>query len=181
MNPDCNVKKVASSRLYLSIVLPLIVLLLSCNDESQKDSKANLPESYLYSIPVQKNDGWQVASLSDEAQTHFVALMDSIYKENNGYRFIDSILVIKGNKLVFDEVIRTELDIADTWANNTDVDLHILNSVTKSFVSALVGIAIDQNYIEGVDVKVHDYFSHKQPVANWSEEKANITLKNWLE
>jgi CubicO group peptidase (beta-lactamase class C family) len=37
-------------------------------------------------------------------------------------------------------------------------DAHFLASVTKSFTSALVGIAIDKGYIEGVDQKIVDFF-----------------------
>ncbi len=38
---------------------------------------------------------------------------------------------------------------------------HDLFSVTKSFVSTLVGIAIDQGYIESLDTPVLDFFSNK--------------------
>ena len=36
--------------------------------------------------------------------------------------------------------------------------LHELQSVTKSFTSTLIGIAIKEGYIEGTDVKMLDYF-----------------------
>ena len=44
----------------------------------------------------------------------------------------------------------------------------------------MIGIAIVKGYLPSVDVKVHDYFWDKQPIANWSEQKANITLRDWL-
>ncbi len=182
MNYVGGCKMLTLSRLFVIGSIACVTLLTSCGGDSKKEPQPSLPDNYSYSIPVQKNDGWQVASLSEAeiADRPIQTLMDNIYKNNDSYRFIDSVLIIKDNKLVLDEVLRTELDLADSWANNTDIDLHILNSVTKSFVSALVGIAIDQGYIEGVEVKVHDYFTHKQPIENWREEKTDITLKNWL-
>jgi len=42
---------------------------------------------------------------------------------------------------------------------------HVLYSVTKSFVSALIGIAIEGGYIEGVDKTVIDFFPDKHPTS----------------
>lgn len=164
------------------LLFPLIVL-FGCGSDSEKPSKDVAQTSdYSYQQPNTSNDGWQTAHLNEFGidAAPYESLVGKINQQLDGYRYIDSVMVIKNEKIIFDENFRIELDIADGWANNNDIELHILNSVTKSFTSALIGIAIDQGYIAGVDVKVHDYFSHKLPVNNWSDTKANISLKNWL-
>ncbi len=161
-----------------------ISLIQACGSESTPDAPVIPRDSspYSYQQPELSNDGWSIGHINDfgiEA-TAFDAMMNNIRTGKYGYRFIDSVVIIKNNTIIFDEQMRTELDLADSWANNTDLELHILNSVTKSFTSALIGIAIDQAYIENTDVKIHDYFQHKQPIANWSQNKEELTLKNWL-
>ncbi|TPH15592.1 serine hydrolase domain-containing protein [Litorilituus lipolyticus] len=155
--------------------------LFSCGS----DSKSNSPETaleYSYKQPELKGDGWQTAHLSDYSidVEPYEKLVDKINRNALNYRHIDSVTIIKEEKIIFEQSFRTSLDLADSWANNQDLELHILNSVTKSVTSALIGIAIDQDYIDSVNVKVHDYFQHKLPVDNWHESKGDITLKNWL-
>lgn len=56
---------------------------------------------------------------------------------------------------------------------------HQIHSCTKSIVSALVGIAIDEGYIESVDQSVLDLFPEKFPrIKNSDKEK--ITLRHLL-
>ncbi|MFN8372593.1 MAG: hypothetical protein U0694_06915 [Anaerolineae bacterium] len=52
-------------------------------------------------------------------------------------------------------------------------------SVTKSIISTLVGIAIDQGFIESVDQSIWDFFS-QEGVANMDERKASITIADLL-
>ncbi|MDF2176931.1 serine hydrolase [Aliiglaciecola sp. CAU 1673] len=162
----------------------ILVVLSACGGGSDSNSTppSAPPSAYSYQAPAAANDGWQTAHLADFGINDYAltTMMDNIRNDVSGYRFVDHVLIVKNNKLLFDEPIRTSLDIADGWANNQDINLHVLNSVTKSVVSSLIGIAIDQGLIPGVDVKVHDYFQHKQPIGNWTEAKSNITLKNWL-
>ena len=56
---------------------------------------------------------------------------------------------------------------------------HIIHSVTKSIMSALIGIAIEQGYIESVDVPFVEFFPDKQ-VAITDEQMREITLKDLL-
>jgi CubicO group peptidase (beta-lactamase class C family) len=56
---------------------------------------------------------------------------------------------------------------------------HVLYSCTKSFVSTLVGIAIDRGYISGVDVPVEDVFAN-QVFQNQDAQKREMTLENLL-
>ena len=56
---------------------------------------------------------------------------------------------------------------------------HIIYSCTKSVISALVGIAINKGYIEGVDQLVLDFFP-KRTVANLDADKETMTLEDVL-
>lgn len=56
-------------------------------------------------------------------------------------------------------------------------ELHDLYSVTKSFVSTLVGIAIDQGFIESLDTPVLDFFPDKA-FTNVDDRKKAMTLRD---
>jgi CubicO group peptidase (beta-lactamase class C family) len=56
---------------------------------------------------------------------------------------------------------------------------HIIYSCTKSVVSALVGIAIEEGYIEGVDQPVLDFFPERA-VTNLDADKQAMTLEDVL-
>jgi CubicO group peptidase (beta-lactamase class C family) len=58
--------------------------------------------------------------------------------------------------------------------------LHPCYSVTKSFTSALIGIAIDQGYINGVDDNLLDFFPEYEDIANLDDTKKSIMLKHVL-
>ena len=174
-----NLIQILTNRLIAIFTLSLI--LSACSDGS---SSGELPpeSGYQYQKPLQFNDGWSTASLLDYniSTQNIEVLVANIIDQKAGYRYIDSIAISHKGTLVLDENFRTSLDFADDWANNRDLDLHVINSVTKSVTSALIGIAIDQGYIESVEVPVHDYFQHKLPIANWDSDKANVRLHDWL-
>ncbi len=77
-------------------------------------------------------------------------------------------------------VIRNGYMVSETYFPGYTADTrHTLYSVTKSFVSTLVGIAIDKGYIIGVDKPVQDFFPGKT-FANPSAQKQGMTLENLL-
>jgi CubicO group peptidase (beta-lactamase class C family) len=57
--------------------------------------------------------------------------------------------------------------------------LHLLNSVTKSVMSAAIGIAIDEGVITSIEDPVLDYFPD-QTFENPSDFKSRLTIKNLL-
>jgi CubicO group peptidase (beta-lactamase class C family) len=57
--------------------------------------------------------------------------------------------------------------------------MHDIASVTKSFTSTLIGIAIDKGYIDGVHLRVLDFFPERT-VANLDARKQAMTLENLL-
>jgi CubicO group peptidase (beta-lactamase class C family) len=97
---------------------------------------------------------------------------------------VHGILIVKNGKLVFEEYFPGYEfgPRSNDWQGNYryfDWDtVHFLGSSTKSFVSALVGIAIDKNFIENEKVTMFYYFpdySHLQ-----DEQKNKITIEHLL-
>lgn len=56
---------------------------------------------------------------------------------------------------------------------------HALNSCTKSIISVLIGIAIEEGYIKSVNEKVFDYFKGIE-IENEDEKKESLTIKHLL-
>jgi len=175
--------KTLEVKIKTSLLFFIALLLTSCGGSSGGDNTTPVqPAVYAYNQPTNLNDGWRISNATDLGiDTSVLELvMQNIIDDQLDFRFIDALVIIKDGQLVLDERIKSSLDFTDGWSGNQDINLHILNSVTKSFASTLVGIAIDQQFISGVDVKVHDYFTHKLPIANWDQRKSDMTLKNWL-
>ena len=125
--------------------------------------------SYSYSKPEQKDDGFECAHISELGidSTLIYKLIEDILKGRMAT--IHSLLLLKDDKLVLEEYFHT-------YNANT---LHPIESVTKSFTSALTGIAIDKHFIPDVNeivLKYLDNWDHTQ----WVLHKYNISIKNLL-
>ncbi len=117
---------------------------------------------------------WQTST--PEAQgmdsTKLADLWTYLQKPNpdvKGTLLIHSLLVIRHGQVVMD---------ASAYPFDT-AKPHEAFSLTKSVVSALVGIAIDKGYIKSLDQSIWDYFP-KDKTAAMDERKAAITLRNLL-
>lgn len=158
-------------RALLSVLLCLI-LVLSCSPAQE------------CRIPEQTSDGWQTASLDEVGidEKALGRLIDSI--DRGEYENIHSILIVKDGRLVFEEYFS-----GYTWnyehpehkGTLTDFGIdttHNLASVTKSVTSALVGIAMDHGFIQGVDQRVFDFFPEYADLSD--ERKDRLTLEHLL-
>ncbi|MDG2366337.1 MAG: serine hydrolase, partial [Candidatus Marinimicrobia bacterium] len=87
------------------------------------------------------------------------------------------ILIAKDNQLVFEAYFpgRPIYGVSKEWNKN---DLHNQHSVTKSFNSALIGIAIDKHGL-ALDDPIKDFFPEIE-ATNWTDEKENITVEDLL-
>jgi len=89
---------------------------------------------------------------------------------------------IRANELPLDSylVIRHGYIVYEDYPGYYQVhNSHILHSVTKSFTSALIGIAIDQGYISSVDAPVVSFFTDRT-IANLDARKERMTVENLL-
>ena len=95
------------------------------------------------------------------------------------YPNIHSVLIAKNGQLIYEEYFAGKDQIYGKdigLVQHTDTTLHDLRSISKSVVSALVGIAIEKGFINGVDQKISEFF----PEMVFEGEKANWTVEHFL-
>ena len=164
----------------LLIVMALGLLIAACGGGGGGGSPLTTPAvNYTYSIPEQTNDGWATGHVEDHGfdLQRITEMVDAI---NNGQvRGIDSITIVRNNTLLLHAVYPRNLDRFDNWVGNTNPEKHVLHSTSKSFTSALIGIAIDQGYIASVNVPFYDLFSYGSYL-NADPRKATMTLEDAL-
>lgn len=85
------------------------------------------------------------------------------------YQNIHGIVIVRKGHIVFEKY----------YHGYGPLDTHNVASVTKSFTSALIGIAIDAGYIKSVDQKVLEFFPEFVPGAG-DIQKRTITIKHLL-
>lgn len=133
--------------------------------------RVNTPANYKYEYrePQNDNDGLMVGSV-DNTGLNKTLLSEMVQKIVDGtYPNVHSVLIIKDGKLVFEEY----------FYEHNKSKLHELRSATKSFISALTGIAIDKGYIKSKSEKVLPYFP-EYIFKNNTEAKKQITIENLL-
>jgi CubicO group peptidase (beta-lactamase class C family) len=101
--------------------------------------------------------------------------------ENGTYPNIHSILISHNNKIIYEKYWtgkdRTEGYNTAVIKHGAD-SLHGLQSVTKSFVSACVGIALQQGKIKSIQQKIFDFFPEYS--TQDTGLKAQITIRDLL-
>ena len=98
--------------------------------------------------------------------TTLVKLLEEIQQKGHA---IDSLTIMRNGYLVLDATVYPF----------RQGDKHIVHSCTKSIVSILIGIAIEQDYIESVDTPLLSFFPQYAPVKN-ADQKQAITLEHLL-
>jgi len=124
---------------------------------------------YQYSKPVQFDDNFNCSNLADAGidSTLIIELINKILLRE--IPNIHSLLIMKDNKFVLEEY----------FYNYSPNRLHRVHSVTKSFTSALLGIAIDRNFIADTNEPVWKYFSDRNST-KWVNDKYVVQIAHLL-
>ncbi|MHC4535977.1 MAG: serine hydrolase domain-containing protein [Planctomycetota bacterium] len=139
---------------------------------------------YTYRPPENISDGFDVGTL-DEVNIDSVLIeeaVDSIYRGK--YKEVHSMLIVKDDKLVFEEYFEGHKFNYDTVNHHGELVtwdrtmLHRAMSVTKSITSACIGIAIDRALIESVHQSIFDYLPEHQHLNDDGKDK--ITIEHLL-
>jgi CubicO group peptidase (beta-lactamase class C family) len=114
------------------------------------------------------SSGWLTSTPEEQGMSseRLADLLENIQKDNHRIR---SVTVIRNGHVVADACFHPFQP--DTW--------HIIHSCTKSIMSALIGIALEEGYIGSLDKPVLDFFPEKIP-RYLDERKKAITLRHLL-
>jgi CubicO group peptidase (beta-lactamase class C family) len=166
------------------IVLLILISGFSCGGGGNS-GEDNTYQYYNYQIPENTGDGWLTGSLETVGMSvePLKNLMEILL--NRESHEIHCILVIKDDLLVFEEYfaghdfsINNTSNYHGAWINFNRDTPHNLHSVTKSITSTLLGIAIDNGFIAGVEEKVYDFFPDYDSLR--TEIKDRILLRHLL-
>ncbi|MFX0066213.1 MAG: serine hydrolase [Candidatus Hermodarchaeota archaeon] len=114
-------------------------------------------------------DEWPTSSPEEQGMDSN-ALNDVSEMQSTG---LHSLLIIRHGKLVFEKYY------GDDNHYYTRDSKHVLYSATKSFTSALIGIAIEKGFIESTDQRVLDFFP-EYTFSNVDSRKESMTLEHLL-
>lgn len=146
------------------------VLAAVAEDDAGKMSVCRIEVSVRWPdiAPERLDDGWETSTADAEGvdPDRISWMMDHIYA--GGYEFLHALLVVRNGKLVVEEYF-------GTFGRDS---LQHLQSTTKSFTSALIGIAIDHGAIGGVDDPMFDYLPEYAYLRN--PDKDGITIEHCL-
>jgi CubicO group peptidase (beta-lactamase class C family) len=123
---------------------------------------------YVYAVPEAIDDGWPTGSLEDAGidRAAIEAMVGRL--RNSNLQKIHAVLLVRGGRLVLEEYF-------EGWSRDRK---HEVQSVSKSFRSTLVGIAIDEGLIAGVDASFLSFFPGL--AAYRTPEKDRIRLRDVL-
>lgn len=145
--------------------VPLIFL--PVDPDTIKGLNPRTTKVYKYSAPQKFDDGIDTENRSNAAMRSesLDELVKKIVDMNFGY--VHGVLIARNNKLVLEE-----------YFFEYPREAHFgIQSVTKSFVSALTGIAIAKKEIPGIETKLCNYLpEYKDLVCN--QQNSNIKLKD---
>ena len=114
---------------------------------------------------------WPVSSPGEQGlDTVRLGELVGLIREGVRYPRLHCLLIIRHGFLVVEEYF-------NGWQAEK---LHTLQSVSKSFTSALVGIAIAQGEFKGVEERILDFFPGRKDIANMDERKASLRLIDLL-
>lgn len=113
-------------------------------------------------------DGWQVST--PEEQGLDPDLIESIYKKAGKLDTLYGMIVIKNGYLV-----------AEKYFNGSDINHQtLMASVSKSYISALIGLALEQGCLESLDQKMLDFFPEYADQIT-DPRKETITIRHLLQ
>jgi hypothetical protein len=121
----------------------IIILTFSCEKDPVKPEEDTAP-----GIPEKSDDGWEISTPTLQGMDieKIRALSSKIH--NGDYGKVDGFLIVRNEKLIWEE-----------YFNNYRIDRkHACYSITKSVNSALIGIAIDNGFLDNVNQTIKDFF-----------------------
>ena len=138
---------------------------------------ASANATYRYERPLAVTDGWPTSSV-DLHGPNTPQLLGAVDEIRAGvYPEVHSLLVVQGGSLVLEAYFPGHDSQGQLIAFSRTTP-HEAQSATKSFRSAMMGIAIDQGYVSGVDQALYTFFPEYE--ALFTGTKRDITVEDVL-
>ena len=115
------------------------------------EKKSNRKE-YLDSIASSQESAWEVSSPAKEGINNSIIL--HVERNAEEIKHLRSLLITKNEKLIFEKYTQFEEDLRPQR----------VESISKSIVSLLIGIAIDKGYISSENIVIKPYFNNIDPL-----------------
>jgi CubicO group peptidase (beta-lactamase class C family) len=121
------------------------------NEDSIDRNFINIDKIFSVSEPIPVSDNPYTFPRRDFVlpETFFFDGEQRLLSEELGHYKTDGLIVLHNGNLLYENY----------WNNNSATSKHIAFSVTKSFVSALVGIALDEGLIDNIEDPITKYLS----------------------
>ena len=137
------------------IFLPAVLYSLACAGQAPARDT-----NYTYKAPQQLNDGIATANIADAGidSVKIIKLTKLILADT--FTNIHSLLILRNNKLVYENYFPGKDEIWGLKLGYIKHDintLHDVRSISKSVVSACIGIAVMQKKIKSIDDPIFDY------------------------
>jgi CubicO group peptidase (beta-lactamase class C family) len=135
----------------------------------RRDASGERELDYAYAPPEEVAGDWPVSSLAAEGieEGPIVELVEAILAGD--YPNADSVLIVRNGRLVLEEYFH---------GNRRDA-AHVIQSVTKSVTSLLIGLAFDAGLITDLDRPVAEYFPEYAGTP-WVDTPYGVTLHHTL-
>ena len=146
--------------LHLLIIPEIVFLLFACDLNSSESGS-------LYSVPPELFDGWPVSHANEQDVDSERLAEALLVAEKIEYLF--SIIVIRNGYLIGEQY----------YHGHELVDVTQIKSVSKSFLSALIGIALREGFITDLDETVLTYFPEYWEL-KIDERFYDVTLRHLL-
>ncbi len=140
------------------LLAALFLLFAACDSGGEALPQIGAFDEWVTDTPTSQNLDAEILSRMT------VALRDGDYGE------VHSLLIARNGVLVYERYFR----------DATRDGLHQVYSVTKSVTSSLIGIAIAEGHIDGVETPLLDFFPEYELFVEANPQKARITLENVL-
>lgn len=140
--------------------------LIAAGDISVQVVKPKASEQQIAVQPIQATHDWVISK--DSYNKELIRAMNKKIAEKD-FKDISSVVVIKDGALLLEE-----------YFNGSErASLHDPRSVGKSFASTMLGIAIQEGFIQSEKQSLSEFYPLKN-YQNYSEKKANISLKDLM-
>jgi CubicO group peptidase (beta-lactamase class C family) len=164
------------------IINPLLIILLPSVTQFGCYQPHYRSADYSYSKPKQLDDGLKTEYMYTAGMdtNRIVKLTKLILADN--FPNIHSLIILRDNKLIYENYFAGTDEISGKgyagYINHTMDSLHDCRSISKSFTSACIGIAVKQGLIRSIDEPIMSYFPGNAKYFDSTKKK--ITIRHLL-